>query len=386
MKEKDFTIRSPGRIVKIGPDLVAYCPQPLPPEWSPPPHLAELTERASIALGELRGLLQSLPNPDILRHAFVRREAVLSSEIEGTHTQLPELLIYEASDADESASVDTEDAREVHNFVVAFDYAVGELDRLPICSRLLRETHGRLMAGIGGDGVCAGELRRVQNFIGASRSIHEARFVPPPPDRIDELIKDLEDFINGPSHHGRLVQAALIHYQFEAIHPFADGNGRLGRLLVALFLQATGLLPKPVLQLSDYFVHRRREYYDKLLAVSLSGAWDEWVSFFLCGIEHEAKDTCRRSRLLLELREKYRDEFQRKNAAATLTILDGLFSLPVLTVNKAAAALGVTYRAAQKQVERLVEHGILREATGRERYRVYLADEILAILQERESQ
>jgi Fic family protein len=379
-----FTRESPGELVPIHDGLAAFCPRPLPPDWRPDASLADLAERASVAVGELRGLLQSLPNPDLLRHAFVRREAVLSSEIEGTHTQLSELLLYEASDADKSLTDDADDAREVHNYVVAFDYATGQLGRLPICGRLLCEAHARLMAGVRGDEFRPGVYRKVQNFIGSTNSIRDARFVPPPPERIEDSMKHLDQFINGPSYYGRLIQIALIHYQFEAIHPFADGNGRLGRLLVALFLQATGLLPKPILQLSDYFIHHRRQYYDKLLAVSRQGDWDEWVTFFLKGIEHEAQDTCRRSQLMLQLREKYRDEFQRRNAAATLIVIDALFSLPVLTVKKAADLLGVTFRSAQRHFDKLVEHGILREATGRERYRVYLADEILAVLQDSE--
>ncbi len=381
MDVKDFTKNPPGHLVATGRGT-AFLPNPLPPSYNPSPSVSNLAERALVAIGEFRGMIHSLPNQSLLAQAFVRREAVLSSQIEGTRSELGQLLLFEIGATDDPSLLDQDDAKEVHNYLVAHDYAIRRLDDLPICGRLLRETHAKLLADVRGERERPGEYRTIQNFIGRSNDITEARFVPPPPEAVPDAMADLEEYINRGNSLPTLIRFALIHYQFEVIHPFRDGNGRLGRLLMALLLRTSDILPAPVLYLSAYLVRHRQEYMDHLLAVSQQGAWQSWVEFFLQGVLEAAIDAVKRSRTLLNLRETYREEFQRKNAGALLALIDELFRSPVMTNRRACDLLNVTYNAAQRHISTLAEAGILEEVTGRARRRIYMAEEILRVLQQ----
>ncbi|HEX6984350.1 MAG TPA: Fic family protein [Planctomycetaceae bacterium] len=346
--------------------------------------LREAGERALLALGELRAIIPSLPNPRLITEPFLRREAVLSSRIEGTHTELEGLYLYEAARSDQpDMTEDEKDAREVSNYVVALHYGIARLQELPICNRLLKEMHERLLANVADDRgryKGPGKFRQAQAYIG-SQDILAARYVAPPPEEVDRLMGELERYVNAESTLPTLIRIALVHYQFEAIHPFADGNGRVGRLLISLMLAATGLLPQPLLYLSAYFERNKTEYVQRMWEISRSGAWEPWLAFFLRGVDVEAQDATGRARSLLALREQYRNRLQSDKAASSLlTLIDRLFEWPVLSVNDARDRLGMSYEGARKNVDKLVEHGILVEVTGNYRNRLYLARPITALM------
>jgi Fic family protein len=333
-------------------------------------------------LGELSGLGRSLPNPHLLIMPFVRREAVLSSRIEGTRASLSDLYTYEAIQL--SMFEPPPDVREVYNYVKALEYGLERLHNLPLSLRLIREIHARLMEGVRGEHQTPGEFRRSQNWIGPPGcTLNEATFVPPPVPEMHRALDAFEEYLHQTPSLPPLVRLGLIHYQFEVIHPFLDGNGRIGRLLVTLLLCTWNLIPEPLLYLSAYLEAQRQDYYDRLLAVSREGAWQAWLWFFLHGVSLQARDVIARSRKLQNLRERYRSRFQAARAAARLlSAVDLLFARPILTVNQAAEALDVTFATAQRHINRLEAAGLLREITGQARNRVYRADEILAAIEE----
>ncbi len=306
---------------------------------------------------------------------FKRREALLSSRIEGTQASLSDLLLFEI---DPTRSRSDDDAREVLNYVRALDHGLAREASLPLSLRMLREMHGILLEDVRGEKRTPGEFRQAPNWIGPHGcTLDRARFVPPPPDEMQEALRGFESYLHEPSELPPLVRMALVHYQFEAIHPFNDGNGRIGRLLIALQLCRENLLPDPLLYLSAWFESHRQEYYDGLLAVSREGRWSEWISFFLRGVADQARDAIVRAGKLLALREEFRGRLQTaRTSALALRLLDQLFELPGLTVPFAANLLDVTPRAAQQNVDKLVRAGILREVTGRKRGRIYLAEGI----------
>lgn len=263
---------------------------------------------AERAIGELRGIGHRLPNPHLLINPFLRREAVLSSRIEGTRTNVRQLLVYEAAPED---STDRADAQEVLNYVEALEYGIKRLDTLPVSLRLLREVHERLLRDVRGQEERPGEFRTIPNHIGRETdSIYTARFVPPPPSELVAALDAFERFTASPYPLPFLVKLALVHYQFETIHPFRDGNGRVGRLLIILLLRQEGILPTPLLYLSAYFERYRDTYIDHLYAVSREGAWREWIRFFLRGIAEQAQDAIIRSQGLLDLQQTYRQRLQ----------------------------------------------------------------------------
>jgi Fic family protein len=373
----------------------AFAPNPLPPpiEWTP--DLVSTLSDADRALGELAGLGRSLPNPHLLIRPFVHWEAVLSSRIEGTRASLSDLYAYEAaqpvrdhqnpSDSNglpTSAEIPT-DVREVANYVRALEYGLERMATLPLSLRLIREMHGHLMPGVRGEGQAPGEFRTSQNWIGPPGcTLERATYVPPPPGEMTEALNTLDQFLHAPSQLPPLLRLGLIHYQFESIHPFLDGNGRSGRLLVTLLLCAWDLLPAPLLYLSAFFEAQRAEYYDCLLEVSRTGAWERWLVFFLRGVAEQARDAVGRARRLQALRERYRGELQsRRMAARLLQLVDLLFAQPVVTARQVEAALGVDFPTALRYVNQLVEARVLRETTGKARKRVYRADEILQAIE-----
>jgi len=382
MERKAFEASSAGRVLYVpGGDYWAYVSNPLPPSLTWTPNLVSDLSAADRALGELSGLGRVMPDPHLLVTPFVRREAVLSSQIEGTQASLFDLYAYEVSQS--SIFERPADVREVHNYVRALEHGLERLGSLPLSLRLIRELHEQLMTGVRGEHQTPGEFRRSQNWIGAPGcTLNDATYVPPPPVDMLEALDALERFFHADSSLPSLIRLGLIHYQFEAIHPFLDGNGRVGRLLLTLLLCAWELLPQPLLYLSAYFEAHRQEYYASLLAVSQEGAWERWLHFFLQGVAEQSHDAVRRAGRLQALREQYRTRFQSvRTAARLLQVVDLLFARPVVGVTQVAQALDVSFQAAARHVDTLVAEGVLREITGQARGRLYRADAILRAIE-----
>ncbi len=386
MDGADYTEKSPGRRVQITrPDSGwAFIPDSLPPaiDWSSG-ELWQLLSDADRAIGRLAGVGQMIPNPYLLISPLRRREAILSSRIEGTQAGASELVLFELHQPSHGHAGDV---REVHNYIRALDKGLERVQRVPISLNLLRELHQILLDGVRGQRTRPGEFRREQNWIGTEHSpITEARYVPPPPSEMMQCLYDLERFINSPPPSlPPLVRIALVHYQFEAIHPFLDGNGRLGRLLISLQLKVEGILPEPLLYLSAYFERHRQAYYDHLLAVSTQGHWDQWLTFFLRGVASEANDATARAGRLIELRTGYQTRFQRaRSSALTQRLCDALFVSPAVNTATVCSILGgVTHQTAMSHIRRLVNAGILTEVTGQARNQVWVASEILGIIED----
>lgn len=369
----------PGRMILCPEGHTAFLPDPLPPslEWSL--GLIRALSDADRATGRLAGEGGRLPNPHLLLRSFLRREAVLSSRIEGTQATLGEVLAAEAGAAVERAP---EDLREVGNYVSALEFGIERLKSLPLSLRLVRELHAHLMQGARGGHATPGEFRRSQNWIGpAGCTLTNASYVPPPPAELPAVLGAWEGFL-----HDRtlppLVHAALCHYQFEAIHPFLDGNGRIGRLLVTLLLVERGILPTPLLYLSAFFEATRQEYYDRLLAVSERGAWPEWLEYFLNGVARQAEDAINRAERINGLLAGWRLAVAGAPSKAVTALVDRLAENPFWTVTRAAERLGVAYTTAQRAVEKLVSLSILAPTSEARRDRVYCCREILEILEE----
>lgn len=381
MKPEDFRSNAPGKVIQTRKGYRAFIPNPLPPsiEWSS--SLTSAVGTADRALGKLDSFANTLPSPHILVRQFIHREAVLSSRIEGTQASINDVYVYEATQL--TYLEPTTDVREVHNYVRALDYGIERLRSLPVSLRLIREIHAVLLEDVRGENLTPGEFRRSQNWIGSPGStLASARFVPPPVDEMHMTLDDLEKFINTSLDLPPLVKAALIHYQFEAIHPFLDGNGRIGRLLIILLLTEWGLMTQPWLYLSAYFEAHRAAYYDHLLAISQKGEWEKWLAFFMEGIETQSEDAVSRIKSLQRLRSTYHEMVQEERAAKRLIqAVEVLFERPILSIGQLEAVMNIPYRSAQRYIEKLVHLGILREVTGRARNRIYQAGGILAALE-----
>ena len=369
--------------VQSGPDgYTAFVPAPLPPD---PPlridaRLQALLDEANQALGRLDAVTVLLPDPMQFLYSYIRKEAVLSSQIEGTQSSLSDLLLFE-NQAVPGAPLD--DVEETSNYIAAMNHGLNRIQSggLPLSSRLLREVHGRLMRGVRGGDKAPGEFRRTQNWLGGTRP-GNARFVPPPPHEVGPAMSDLEKFLHDDTPI--LVKAALAHVQFETIHPFLDGNGRVGRLLITLLLTAEGVLRQPLLYLSLYFKQHRDTYYDRLQAVRTDGAWEEWLEFFLDGViavAGSATETARRIRDLID-RDRTTIHGVGRGAASALRVHDLAGRRIVLSARTTAAQLDLSVPTVNAALGRLQDAGILREITGRRRGRLYVYDAYLALLQE----
>lgn len=368
-----------GRRIRCPGGVRAYVPAPLPPRIVWDERLAGALSTADRAIGRLAGEGRRLPNPHLLIRPFVRREAVLSSRIEGTQATLGELLASEAG-----AVVDRSpaDLREVGNYVVALEYGVKRLRTLPLSLRLVRELHELLMRGVRGDLAIPGEFRRSQNWIGPpGGTLTGATYVPPPVDELMGCLGAWETFLHDDSLPP-LVHAALAHSQFEAIHPFLDGNGRVGRLLITLLLVVKGVLPSPLLSLSAFFEARREEYYARLLGVTERGEWEEWLAYFLTGVATEADDALGRIQRIDALLARWREQLVKAPSRLPDRTLDLFAENPFWTVNTLAARLEVAFTTAQRAIDRLESAGIVALAGDAKRNRVYCARAILKILEE----
>ncbi|MCC6528338.1 MAG: Fic family protein [Polyangiaceae bacterium] len=368
-----------GRLIRQPNGYSAFEPASLPPD---PPvqvtgELARLLSLADTALGRLDGITGILPNPDLFVAMYVRQEAVLSSQIEGTQASLTDVLQFEAGDRERGKLRDVE---EVVNYVAAMNYGL-EQTALPMSLRLIRQIHERLLQGVRGEHLEPGQLRRSQNWIGpAGCTLSDASFVPPPPHLLPALMGDLERFLHDDTLPA-LIHAGLAHAQFETIHPFLDGNGRVGRLLITFLLCQRGILARPLLYLSHFLKRNRTEYYDRLQAVRTDGAWEDWLAFFVRGVRDVATQAHETARKILDLRARYQARLQSEGKAGAnlLRALDLLFAQPVLTPATLEAQLGVTYVTANNHVRRLEELGILEEMTGYRRNRRFSFAPYLAL-------
>ncbi|MGB9428609.1 MAG: Fic family protein [Gammaproteobacteria bacterium] len=374
MNPEDFHCREAGRLVLTPQGCHAFVPAPLPPKLQYDAGLMLALSRADAALSELAGLGRALPNPHLLIAPYIRREAVLSSRIEGTQSSLSDILMDEAKTT--LPHGEAADIHEVRNYVTALEYGIKRLKSLPLSLRLVRELHARLMHGVRGERSTPGEFRRSQNWIGpAGSSLVTAAYVPPPPQEMQTALGEWEKFIHQRDAMPDLIQCALLHEQFEAIHPFLDGNGRVGRLLIILFLMERARLPQPLLYLSAYIEEHRRDYYALLQRVRTDCDWGAWLRFFLAGVEETTQDAVRRARRLTDLREKFRTRFAGK--PKVLALLDQLFINPYITVARAEKILAVSNPTARQTVAMLEKAGLLREVSGRSWGKLYLARSIL---------
>lgn len=356
---------------------VAYLPRPIPRDLPISRSSLLRLADAEAALGRLAGAGRLLPDPHLLVRPYLRREAVASTRIEGTQASLLEVFDAEASDQPLGADVE-----EVVNYVRAMELGLDRLQTLPLSTRLIREMHSVILAGVRGRDRQPGELRGTQNWVGpAGATIETATFVPPPPSELSSLLTDLERFVHEEPQLPPLVQAALVHYQFETIHPFLDGNGRLGRLLIVFFLVVRGRLPEPLLYLSPFFEARRQRYYDCLQAVRERGAFDDWLGFFLEGVTLQATDAMARAERLTDLREQYRARVRAATRGVANQLVDVAFERPVLTARVVEDRLGVTRPAALSALRQLEDLDVLVAVGGGPRRQLrWRADEVLRVL------
>ena len=378
-RDKSRSFRPTGRRIRCPEGHTAYVPDPLPPRIVWTSNLVRALSDADRAIGRLAGEGGRLRNPHVLIRPFVRREAVLSSRIEGTQATLGELLAAEAGAAvDRSPS----DLREVANYVVALEHGIRRLKTLPLSLRLIREVHARLMEGVRGNQSTPGEFRRSQNWIGAPGStLANATYVPPPPREMSECLDRFEKFL----HERRLpplIHIGLAHSQFEAIHPFLDGNGRVGRLLITLFLVERSVLPSPLLYLSAFFEATRQDYYDRLLGVTERGEWAVWLEYFLNGVARQSEDALDRATRINALLGNWRREAGRYRSRVAGEMVELLAQNPFWSIKGAAARLKVAYTTAERAIERLQAASVLRPISRARRDRVFCARALLEILEE----
>ena len=361
----------------------AFMPKPLPPD--PPLRwdagLLGLLSDATAAVGRLDGMAGSLPNPDLFVASYVRREAVLSSQIEGTQSSLDDVLAHEVAARTHQLPADI---AETVNYVRAMDVGLRLLDELPLSGRLIRRVHGELMAGVRGQERSPGDFRRTQNWVGpAGCTLETAAFVPPTPQDLPAAVRDFEVFLND-SAEPPLVLAGLAHAQFETIHPFLDGNGRVGRLLITLLLVERRVLARPLLYLSLFLKENRSEYYERLDAIRTQGDWEGWLRFFLTGVAVTANDAVRVARELSKMTEEHRRIATSQNFGKYgWPLLDLLAQQPIVTIKFASARLRSTPTTVGRLLDQMVSLGIVAELTERKRYRVYRYSPFLNVLNDR---
>ena len=367
-----------------GETVRAFVPRPLPPVPRIELHgiLNPVLERALLALGRLDSISRLLPGKDLFLYTYVRKEAVLSSQIEGTQSSLSDLLLFEL---DQVPGVPRDDVQEVSNYVAALNHGIRRLrGDFPLSSRLIREIHEKLLTKGRGSDKEPGQFRRSQNWIGGTRP-GRAVFVPPPHTAVAECMSDLEKFIHTQGHAIPVViQAGLVHAQFETIHPFLDGNGRVGRLLITLQLCSAGVLNDPLLYLSLFFKQHRSEYYRLLDVVRKEGNWEDWLHFFLLGIAETSEAAVSTARRLVDLFDKDQIRIQKmgRQAGSLLRVHDALKQRPLCTVAEASRRADLSFPTASSALESLVVSGIVRELTGKKRNRVFVYDKFLAVLNE----
>ena len=360
-----------------------FIPEPLPP--APPValegDLLNILSKADMSLARLDGIGHVLPNVNLLIAMYVRKEALISSQIEGTQASLEDLFEFESGEKPKNIN----DVAEVVNYIKALNYGIERLGSFPMSLRLIKEIHSVLMKAVRGGEKMPGEFKESQNWIGpAGAALNEATFVPPPPHEAEKAIGELEKYMHKKEKLPVLVDCALIHYQFETIHPFLDGNGRLGRLLITYYLSWKGVLTKPLLYLSYFFKKRRQEYYDRLSLVRENGDYEQWVSFFLTGVIEISDSAIDTSKRILELQSNHRNLLWKKKISSPLAvgILEKLFYVPYVSVNDVAREFSISFQAASTLVAQFEKAGILNEITGRKRDKRYIYADYMNILSE----
>lgn len=377
MNPENFKSLAAGHVIRHPTGYFVFVPSKLPPPIRFDNDLVLKLSRADASLSELSGIGALLPDPHVLIGPLVRREAVLSSRIEGTQASLADVLMDESVPVANKLESAAADIKEVRNYVNALEYGITRLNELPLSLRLVRELHKKLMSGVRGHHATPGEFRKSQNWIGpASSNLMNAPYVPPPPDDMVELLSDWERYLHVRDQVPDLIQCAILHEQFEAIHPFLDGNGRVGRLLVTLFLIERKRLSQPLLYLSDFIERHRLDYYDLLQRIRTHGEWAPWLHYFLGGVEATARDAARRAHRLLALRERY----VRETKGAT-ALVDQLLTNPYISIARVSGILKITSPTASKVVKELEAKGLLKEITGRSWGKVFVASEVLAVLE-----
>lgn len=375
----DIVKSSAGKIIKSSSGYTAFIPNPLPPKINWTTQLVIALSHADFLLGKLAREAGKLPNPHLLIRPFIAREAVLSSKIEGTQATIGEIL---AASAGISVQRNSDDLQEVQNYIKALDYAIKRLNDLPLSLRLIKEIHNHLMQGVRGSHATPGEFRKSQNWIGnPGCTLNTAKFVPPSLDYLMDCLGEFEKFL-----HDRqlppLIHAAFCHYQFEAIHPFLDGNGRIGRLLIILLLIEQKMLPAPILYLSAFFEATRDEYYKQLYNVSAKSTWNEWLIYFLNGIALQSEDVLSRAERINDLLNKWKMQVASSISNVPMLIVQHFAVNPYLTTNRIAEELKIAYSTAQRSVQKLEEAKIIKQINRNKRDKIYCATEILAILEE----
>lgn len=382
MNPKDFRNSSVGKCIKTPQGYWAFVPSPLPPRINYDGGLVSLLSGADRFLGELSGMGRLLPNPYLLIAPYIRREAVLSSRIEGTQASLGDLFLFEAARQEEPKKPDV---REVWNYVQAMERGIERLKKLPLSIRLICEIHKVLMEGVrgGGEHDTPGELRRRQNWIGRPGcTLNEAAYVPPPVEETKQALNDWEKHLHSKSDVPPLIQCVLMHYQFEAIHPFIDGNGRIGRLFITFFLCERGYLTQPLLYLSAFFERHREEYYSRLLAISQRGDWQGWIRFFLRGVVTQSKDAVEDAKKILDLHAEYQRllEGTKRVPESAHRLVDEIFLNPAVSISGLCRKWNISFPSAKAGVTRLLEIGILEETPGRRRNRLFVASKLMELL------
>jgi len=378
MRPDEFRSDRAGRVIKTATGYWAFVPHPLPPRIEMSPELLRLFAEAQHALGELAGAGRLLDNPYLLVRPAIHREAVLSSRIEGTQSDLEDLFLFEA---DPDQPPPSPDVREVRNYVTALEYGLDRLATLPISLRLIREVHARLMTGVRGEYALPGEFRTTQNWIAPhGRLLSEATFIPPPVEEMKEALGQWEHYLHSDDETPDLIRLAFVHYQFEAIHPFTDGNGRTGRVINSLFLVERGLLDQPILYLSRYIIAHKQDYYRLLLEVTREGAWEAWILYMLRGIEDTARWTVDRIAAVRDLTVQVTEHLRREHPKLyDRDLVDVIFEQPYCRIrNVVQRGLG-TRQSASRYLHGLVDAGVLREVrAGREK--LFVNPRLLSLL------
>jgi len=375
----DITSSPSGKILKTFSGYYSYIPNELPPKFDWDNSLVNSLSRADYILGKLSREGAKLPNPHLLMRPFLTREAVLSSKIEGTQATLGEVLAQEGG-----VTVDRhpDDLQEVHNYIIALEYGLKRLKDLPLSLRLIKEIHEKLMQGVRGANATPGEFRKSQNWIGAPGStINTAKYVPPVPEELMNCLSSFENFLHDKTLPP-LIHIALCHYQFEAIHPFLDGNGRVGRLLISILFSERGLLPSPLLYLSAFFEATREEYYKQLYNISSKGSWHDWFTYFLDGVAIQSLDVLSRAERINNLITDWKILIGTDPKGIGQSSVSYLAVNPYFTISKITERLGIAFTTAQRLVERLEKLNIITEISQGKRNKVYCALEILKILEE----
>jgi Fic family protein len=371
-----------GVVVAQPKNYKAFIPNPLPP--NPPFSLdgetLEILSRANTAMGRLSGISEALPNPELFVAMYVRKEAVLSSQIEGTEASLEDVLEYESENKPKTLP---NDVTEVVNYVKAMNHGLKRIDELPLSLRLIKEIHTELMQGVRGGDKTPGEFRKTQNWIGPKGcTLNNARFIPPPPHEMMQALGDLENYMYTKFNHPLLIECGFIHFQFETIHPFLDGNGRIGRLLITFFLCHKKILKKPLLYLSHYFKQNRLEYYDRLMAVREKGDFESWIKFFLQGVASVASEACEVSNEIINLKNKDKTRIVKiYNETSKVAVFhEKLFDRPIVSIKDIAAIMNTTFPTASDICVKLVKMDILKETTGKARNKLFAYKKYLDIL------